>query len=68
MQSKQVNVPAISCGHCVATVEREIGELEGVRAVKADLESKDVLIEWEAPATWEAIKALMIEIEYPPAE
>jgi copper chaperone CopZ len=28
MTSKTVHVPAINCGHCVATIERELGSLE----------------------------------------
>ena len=68
MQTKTVNVPGISCGHCVMTVEREVGELDGVKSVKADLESKNVVIEWDDPASWEKIKNLLIEIEYPAAE
>jgi copper chaperone CopZ len=28
MHEKSVQVPGISCGHCVRTVERELGEIE----------------------------------------
>ena len=65
---KTVTIPAISCGHCVATVEREVGEIEGVLKVKADESSKQVVIEWGDPATWDAIKDLLDEIEYSPQE
>jgi copper chaperone CopZ len=51
----------------VRTIEREVGELPGVRAVKADVASKIVTIEWQEPATgWEAIRSLLVEINYPP--
>ncbi|HQE99774.1 MAG TPA: cation transporter, partial [Anaerolineae bacterium] len=40
---------------------------EGVRAVKADLGTKSVEITFDAPATEEAIKALLAEINYPVA-
>jgi copper chaperone CopZ len=48
------------------TIERELGELDGVRSVDADAEAKTVTVEWEAPATWEDIKKLLMEINYPP--
>ena len=42
MTSKTVNVPSISCGHCVMTIEREIGELSGVLSVSAEQVSRNV--------------------------
>ena len=36
MSSKTVSIPSISCGHCVATIEREIGALAGVQVASAD--------------------------------
>jgi copper chaperone len=66
MQSKTFTVPNISCGHCTHTVEMELGDLAGVHSVTADLESKQVSIEWDSPATWEQIAALLTEINYPP--
>ena len=67
MASKTFRVPNISCDHCVRTIEREVGELPGVRAVKADVASKIVTIEWQEPATgWEAIRSFLVEINYPP--
>lgn len=68
MEKKVFVVPDIGCNGCVHTVEGEIGELAGVAAVKAELENKQVTVEWDAPATWDVIKAKLIEIEYPPAE
>jgi copper chaperone len=68
MQSKTFEVPNISCGHCVMTVQNEVGELNGVSMVQADQDSRMVTVEWDAPATWEQIKATLTEINYPPAE
>ena len=61
------SVPAIHCMHCTHTIELEVGELDGVKSVKAELESKNVTIDFEAPANEEKIKALLAEIEYPAA-
>jgi copper chaperone CopZ len=43
----------------------EVGELEGVKSVKADMESRKVQISFEPPASEERIKALLAEIQYP---
>lgn len=65
--SKTVEVANISCGHCVKTIEREVGEVEGVTAVSADEGSKKVTVEWDDSRTdWRAIEDLMEEINYPP--
>ncbi|KPJ82872.1 MAG: hypothetical protein AMS19_06410 [Gemmatimonas sp. SG8_23] len=69
MDEKTVTVPAISCGHCVNTIEREVGDLSGVRAVSADRETRRVTISWDPETTdWVVIEDLMNEINYPPAE
>ena len=58
-------VPAISCGHCTHTIETEVGELQGVQSVKAEIDTKKVVITFDAPASEEKIKALLAEINYP---
>jgi copper chaperone len=68
MATKTFRVPNISCHHCVMTIKREVGELEGVVSVNADAETKTVSVEWESPATWEGITSLLTEINYPPQE
>ncbi len=65
METKTFKAPAISCGHCTHTIETELAELGGVTQVKADQETKEVRVSWQAPATWDEIKALMAEIGYP---
>lgn len=67
MNTVTYQVPNISCGHCVHTIKSEVGELAGVKSVEASQDTKMVKIEFEAPATEEQIKALMTEINYPPA-
>ncbi len=65
MSTVTYNVPAIHCAHCTHTIEMEVGELQGVQSVKADLNTKNVQITFDAPASEEKIKALLAEIEYP---
>jgi copper chaperone len=66
MPIQTIHVANINCGHCTSTIEREVGELEGVTSVKADQDSKMVTIQWnEPPAHWEQIAELLKEIGYP---
>ena len=67
MTGKTFTVPNISCSHCTHTIETEVGELEGVTKVTAIQDSKQVTVEWKAPAAWETIQATLQEINYPPA-
>ena len=65
MTTVTYTVPAISCGHCTHTIETEVGELTGVQSVKAEIDTKKVVITFDAPASEEKIKALLAEINYP---
>lgn len=65
MTTVTYTIPAISCGHCTRTIETEVGEIQGVQSVKAEIESKKVEITFDAPANEDAIKALLTEINYP---
>ena len=65
MTTVTYSVPAISCGHCTHTIETEVSELQGVQSVKAEIETKKVVITFDAPASEEKIKALLAEINYP---
>ena len=67
MSSKTFEVPNISCGHCVMTIQNEVADLSGVKSVAADQATRMVTVEWDAPATWDQIQALLAEINYPPA-
>ena len=68
MESKTVQVTGITCGHCVSTIERELGELSGVSAVSADQATRAVTVSWDPTTTdWTAIEGLLEEINYPPS-
>ena len=66
MTTVKYNVPNISCGHCVHTIQMEVGDLAGVQSVKASNETKQVEVVFDAPATEDQIVSLMKEINYPP--
>ncbi len=65
MTTVTYTVPAISCGHCTHTIETEVAELAGIQSVKAEVDSKKVVITFDAPADESKIKALLAEINYP---
>ena len=67
MDKETFSIPNISCGHCVMTIQNELGELPGVTAVDGNPEAKTVDVQWEAPATLEKIKTTLQEINYPAA-
>jgi copper chaperone CopZ len=68
MERKTLSVPTITCGHCVMTIKRELGEVRGVSRVEGDPAAKKITVEWEAPATLEAIRSTLRELNYPAAE
>ena len=65
MTTVTYTVPAISCAHCTHTIETEVGELKGVQSVKAEVDTKKVVITFDAPANEKIIKDLLAEIDYP---
>ncbi len=67
METVKLYVPNISCGHCVMTIKREVGELEGITTVEGDPATKEVHITFGPPAMLDGIKALLDEIGYPAA-
>ncbi len=66
MQIVKWTVPNISCDHCTHAIKMEVGEMAGVESVAAEVDSKEVTISFDAPATQEQIVALMTEINYAP--
>ena len=65
MSTVTYNVPNISCGHCVHTIQMEVGDLPGVEAVEASADTKTVKITFGDPTTETEIKSLLAEINYP---
>lgn len=66
MKTVTYQIPNISCNHCVHTIQSEVSELPGVQTVKADAQSKQATIVFDAPTTEESIIATLKQINYPP--
>jgi copper chaperone len=67
MTTVTYSIPNISCGHCVHTIQTELTDVVGVKSVLANQDTKMVEIVFEAPASEEKIKALLVLIDYPVA-
>ena len=65
MEKRRLLIPNISCHHCVMSIKNELTEIQGVSAVEGDPSTKEITVEWDAPATLEQIKEALKEINYP---
>jgi copper chaperone CopZ len=68
MEKRKLLVSNISCGHCIMTIQRELGEIDGVKNVEGNPTTKEITVEWDTPATLESIKSTLKEINYPVAD
>ena len=60
----RVTVTGMTCGHCVAAVSEEIGELAGVEDVAVVLETGEVTITSAAPLDAADVEAAVVEAGY----
>jgi copper chaperone len=65
MTTKTYVVPNISCKHCTATIERELKFVDGVQAVNAELDSKQVTVQVTDQAVLPTVESMLVEIGYP---
>ncbi len=62
MAETTYTVPGISCGHCKAAIEGEVGGLDGVESVLVDIDARTVAVLGSAPD--EAVRAAIVEAGY----
>ncbi len=65
MEKQTFVVPNISCGHCVMSIKNELNEIDGVKSVEGDPDTKSITVEWESPTSANAIKERLKEANYP---
>ena len=63
--TKEFIIPNIHCMHCLHTIKMELGEIEGVSNVEADLDSKRVKVDFVNPDLEMKIRETLAEINYP---
>lgn len=57
-------VKGMTCGHCVRSVEEEVGEVPGVTGVEVELETGRLTVHSEAPVAADRIEAAVKEAGY----
>ena len=65
MEKQTFIVPNISCRHCVMSIKGELNEIDGVKSVEGNPDTKNITVEWESPTSANAIKERLKEINYP---
>ena len=48
VQHALLEVPAISCSHCKAAIERAVGAVDGVKDVAVDVAGRTVAVDFDA--------------------
>ena len=64
MTVTRITVTCMTCGHCVASVSEELGELVGVEDVDVVLETGEVTITSAAPLDRADVEAAVAEAGY----
>lgn len=57
-------VTGMTCGHCVASVREEVGEVAGVEEVDVDLPTGLLTVTSAAPLDEDAVRAAVTEAGY----
>jgi copper chaperone len=65
MTTESLTIPNITCGHCVAAIQTELKEIDGVRSVDGDPAAKQITVAFDSPATLASIRSRLSEINYP---
>ncbi len=65
MEKQTFIIPNISCGHCVMSIKDELGEIDGVKSMEGNPDTKSMTVEWEPPASADSIKEKLKKINYP---
>jgi copper chaperone CopZ len=68
MESLSVVAPAIHCEGCAGSITRSLSKLHGVEAVRVDVETKRVDVDFDEAQTGEAAIRQRLELAGFPAE
>lgn len=60
----ELNVPTISCQHCVNAITNEVSQVQGVKRVAVDLGTKKVRVDADASVTTDAVVSAINEAGY----
>jgi copper chaperone CopZ len=68
METITLDIPNISCNHCVMTVKRETGFVDGAQFVEGDVDAKTATFRIRDGAALASLKETLGEAGYPPQE
>ena len=63
METLKLKIEGMSCGHCVARVEKALSRLDGVSVRRVDVGSADLLVD-PARASFERIRQALDDAGY----
>ena len=67
MKTVKLDIPNISCNHCIMTVKRESGFVDGVEFVSGDVDAKTATFQVAGEEALDALKASLADAGYPVA-
>ncbi len=67
MEEVTLNIPNISCHHCVMTIRRESGFVDGVEFVSGDVDGKTATFQVASDEALAGLKTTLAEVGYPVA-
>jgi copper chaperone len=65
MNTITLSIPNISCHHCIMTIKRESGFVDGVSFVSGDVEAKKATFQVSGDEALEALKSALADAGYP---
>ncbi len=66
METITLSIPNIHCHHCVMTVQRESGYVEGAEFVSGDVDEKTATFQVANDEALGQLKKTLAEVGYPP--
>ena len=67
MKTVTLSIPGISCHHCIMTVKRETGFVQGAEFVTGDIEDKTATFQIQDDDALSSLKKTLAEAGYPAA-
>jgi copper chaperone CopZ len=67
MTTITLSIPSVNCNHCIMTVKREAGFVDGAEFVSGDVEGKTATFQVANDESLSALKRALAEAGYPVA-
>jgi copper chaperone CopZ len=67
METIKLDIPNINCNHCVMTIKRESGFVDGAEFMSGDVEGRTATFQVADEEALKALKSMLAEAGYPAA-